>query len=150
MRCTESRTLLQARDSAYNKLELLTGQLAAQDPQPTPGLHCQAPAGTLAARTLPRPSNSDWLGSGKHHQPGRTALGPPCWTRSSADPGLATARPRRALALHGPSRGPVTQTGPDPTRNIHFTQPPLTRRPSCYSPHHKCAAPHLSLQGGRA
>jgi hypothetical protein len=22
---------------------------------------------------------------------------------------------------------------------LHFTQPPLTRRPSCYSPHHKCA-----------
>ncbi len=25
-------------------------------------------------------------------------------------------------------------------QHIHFTQPPLTRRPSCYSPHHKCAA----------
>jgi hypothetical protein len=75
--------------------------------------------GASAARILPRPINSDWTGSRKHHKPGRTALGPPYWTRSSdsgsADPGPATARPRRALALRGPSRGPVTQTGPGPT-----------------------------------
>ena len=30
---------------------------------------------------------------------------------------------------------------------LHFTQPPLTRRPSS---HHKCAGPPMSLQGGRA
>jgi hypothetical protein len=28
--------------------------------------------------------------------------------------------------------------------SIHFTQPPLARRPSRYSPHHKCAGPPLS------
>ena len=33
---------------------------------------------------------------------------------------------------------------------FHSTQPPLARRPSCYSPHHKCAGPPLSHQGGRA
>ncbi len=72
--------------------------------------------GASAARTLPRASDSDWPGSGQHHQPGRTALGPTCWSRSSANHGPAAARLRRALALHGPSRGPVTQTGPEPTR----------------------------------
>ena len=80
-----------------------------------PGLHCHDPAGPSAARTLPRASDSDWPGSGQHHQPGRTALRPTCWSRSSANHGPATARLRRALALHGPSRGPVTQTGPEPT-----------------------------------
>jgi hypothetical protein len=73
------------------------------------------PGGGQALHGLPRPINSDWTGSRKHHQPGHTALGPPYWTRSSADPGAATARPRRVLALHGHSRGPVTQTGPGPT-----------------------------------
>jgi len=84
--------------------------------------------GASAAWTLPRPSDSDWPGSGQYHQPGRTAPGPPCWTRSSAHPGPATARPRRALALHGPSRGPVTQTESDwPGANyatgLHHTSP---------------------------
>jgi hypothetical protein len=68
--------------------------------------------GASAAWTLPRPSDSDWPGSGQYLQPGRTALGPPCWTRSSVHPGPATARPRRALALHGLRQ---SQTGPEPT-----------------------------------
>jgi hypothetical protein len=77
--------------------------------------HRQAPARTHAARTFPRLSDSNWTWSAKHHQPGRTALRPTCWSRSSANPGPASARPLRALARHRPSRGPVTQTGPEPT-----------------------------------
>ena len=94
------------------------------DPRPAlPG-----PGRASAARTLLRTSDSDWPGSGQHHQPGRTALGPTCWSRSSAYPGPATARPRRALALHGPSRGPVTQIESDwPGANyatgLHHTSP---------------------------
>ncbi len=33
------------------------------------------------------------------------------------------------------------EPGPAEILPQRFTQPPLTRRPSCYSPYHKCAAP---------
>jgi hypothetical protein len=37
---------------------------------------------------------------------------------------------------------------------VHFTKPPLTGRPSCYSPHYKCAVPtaipSLSLSAGNS
>jgi hypothetical protein len=36
--------------------------------------HRQAPADTRAARTLPRPSHSDWTGSGQHHRLGQSSL----------------------------------------------------------------------------
>ena len=78
-----------------------------------PGLHCQDPAGQALhgpSRGPVTQTESDWPWSGQHRQPGRTALRPSCWSRSSAHPGPATARPRWALVLHGLSRGPVTQT----------------------------------------
>jgi hypothetical protein len=86
------------------------------------------PGRASAARSLPRPSDSDWPGSGQYHQSGRMALRPTCWSRSSAHPGPATARPRWALVLHGPSHGPVTQTESDwPGANyatgLHLTNP---------------------------
>jgi hypothetical protein len=98
-----------------------------------PGLHCQDPAGQALhgpSRGPVTQTESDWPGSGQHRQPGRTALRPSCWSRSSAHPGPATARPRRTHALHGPSRGPVTRTEPDwPGANrdyatgLHHTSP---------------------------
>jgi hypothetical protein len=96
-----------------------------------PGLHCQDPAGQALhgpSRGPVTQTESDWPGSGQHRQPGRTALRPSCWSRSSAHPGPATARPRWALVLHGLSRGPVTQTesdwpGANHATGLHLTSP---------------------------
>jgi hypothetical protein len=70
------------------------------------------------------PSDSDWPGSGQYRQPGRTTPGRPAGQGPRATPGPATARPRRALALHGPSRGLVTQIEPDWGPEPTVTTPP--------------------------
>jgi hypothetical protein len=102
-----------------------------------PGLHCQDPAGQALhgpSRGPVTQTESDWPGSGQHRQPGRTALRPSCWSRSSAHPGPATARPRGALVLHGLSRGPVTQTESDWPGSGQHRQPGQTAlRPSRWS-----------------
>jgi hypothetical protein len=82
--------------------------------QPRP-CHCQAPAGTRAARTLPRPSDSDWPGAnyatglhitspgGLDHPdqmlyPGKAVSYLIHHPRSPANPRPATARPGGARA----------------------------------------------------
>jgi hypothetical protein len=80
--------------------------LAAKDPQPTPRPADPGPGGgkRCTDSALPRPSYSDWSGSGLHHQPGHTARGPPlakilsqprtCHCQAPADTRAARTLPR--------------------------------------------------------
>jgi hypothetical protein len=107
-------------------------QLAAQDPQPTPRpATARTRQGTRAARTLPRPSDSDWTRSqlrhrAAHQEPTRGGCRP-CTSR--APPGC-TSRARADLTTLA-----KCDTGIPRESCIRLNPPPeiLSRPPTCYS-----------------
>jgi hypothetical protein len=85
---------------------------AARDPQPTPGLHRQVPAGQALHGSSRGPVTQTGPGAdniaSQDKSPQANLL-----VKFLGPSGPATARPRWALVLHALSRGPVTQTESD-------------------------------------
>ena len=137
-RASAARTLPRPSDSDRVRLarERTTPPARTNGPQtflpvkilgPPRACHCRAPAGTCAARTLPRPSDSDRATGRERTIPpaGTNGPRPSCRIRSSAHLGPATAGPRRAPVLHALSRGPVTRKEPRRPGVNHVAGPHL-------------------------
>jgi hypothetical protein len=125
-------------DTITNQDERPHGHPAGQVARPARTNRSQAPAGTRAARTPLRPSDSDRATARERTNPpaGTNGPRPSCPIRPSAHLRPATAGPRRAPALHSLSRGPVTRKEPHWPGVNHVAGPHL-------------ASPHVPDQLGQ-